>query len=153
MQWGVGAVASFRQRNNFRDLENYRCNVLTVLILTLFATVLVVVSKKEKPDYDDSEHPGMEVFAKFRRKDGRPCSNTGNAGEGVCFICSYFQMYLILLWICNCAGSVVAAQPIFSRIGYCFDDVGGLLCFCALTSNASGGIECKLVLQILETQG
>ena len=48
------------------------------------------------------------------------CSNTGNAGEGVCFNSSYFQMYLILMWICSCAGSVVAAQSIFSIIGYWF---------------------------------
>ena len=77
-------------------------------------------AKSKKGRDDDSEYSGMWIFAKFRRIDGRPCSNTGNAGEGVCFNSSYFQMYLILLWICSCAGSVVAVQPIFSIIGYWF---------------------------------
>ena len=47
----------------------------------------------------------------------------------------------------------VNLNPSSTGSGTGFEDVGGLFCFCALTSNASGGIECKLVLQVLETQG
>ena len=67
-------------------------------------------------------------------------------------------MYLILMWICSCAGSVVVVKPSSAGSGTGFDEVGGgpvvflcldfqylwwdsLLCFCNLA-----GIEPALCL-------